>query len=257
MDGVIMPSALPDSPGLYDQTLKSRTFLQRMCELYPEQLKSIPLSKGDDYYKTYGSWLRSDDDRYNAPADNVPHPNMYPFPSPDLIPRPNQVEPGKTLYDLAAVGAWRFDLAARSSTDFLEELRSQSQYPVLVAIDDYNAFKQRSDYLNPANLRVRLDANRLTFVRSLENLVQNPPIRGCTLVATSSKFTQFRVEQILESSGEQFFVKAYTNPELQTVLEHYQTSRFILGQMDIEFLRRCQATTGNMPRLVREFASVQ
>jgi hypothetical protein len=257
MDGIIQPSNIPGMDGLYDQMLKSRRVLEEMAIAFPDQLKQIKLQKPIEHYQAYGCWARSEEDRYNAPDDNKPNPEMYPFPDPAVVARPMETEPGETLFDLAAMGAWRVDLAGRAFVDFMEELRTQIQYPTFIAIDDVNALVQKSDYVNPANLRVKLDATRLTYVRALMDAINNPPQRGSTMIATSGKFTAFRVDSFLHRAGTQIRTTTYQLLEHQAMLEHYYTSKIILTPMDIEFFRRSQIVTASQPKALREFAAVQ
>jgi hypothetical protein len=257
MDGVIIPSVIPNHNGMYDQIVKTRKFLDYMATTFGDQLKQIPLSLSEEYYASYGNWSASEEDRYNAPADNIRKPELYPFPDNAVIPRPMSTKPGKTLYDLAAMGAWRIDLAGRVATDFLYEVKKQTQFPVFIAIDDVNCIVQKSDFMNPANLRTRLDATRLTFVRALVDCIENPPQHGSTMIATSSNFTSYRIDSYLERAGTQIRTTSYTVLEHQAMLEHYYTSKIILTPMDVEFFRRSQLVTGSQPKSLRLFADAQ
>ena len=254
MQGVIKASIQPGREGSYDQLLKSRLFLEKLASAYPEMLKQIPLTQ--THYEGYGNWIEAEDARYNAPQNLVQTGEFYPWPNPELVPRPTE-RVGKTLFDLAAVGAWRTDLAAWVATDVLRELKRQTLFPVLIAIDDINAMDQLSDYVNPAKLRYKLEANRLSFVQALHECLDEPPHRGCTLVSTSSHFTQYRVPNLMERAGKHIQSVVYDNIQLQGMLEHYHQSKFILTHMDIEFLRRAEILTGGNPLDVRQFASVQ
>lgn len=254
MDALIAPSIIPGHEGMYDQILKARRFLEHMATKFPDQLKSIPLTLPKEHYAEYGAWDRSEEGRFNAPDNGIQTPEMYPFPQNGIIPRPMDAAPGQTLYDLAAMGSWRSDLAGRAANDFLYEVKKQTKVPVFIGIDDVNAFAQKTDYMNPANLRTRLDSTRLTFVRGLLDCIENPPQRGSTMIATSSNFTSYRITSYLHRAGTKIRTTSYTVLEHQAMLEHYFTSKIILTPMEIEFFRRSQIVSGGMPRSLRIFA---
>jgi hypothetical protein len=255
MDGLVRQSEDPERAHIFEQSLKARAFLEDIAITHAEQLKLINLPNPDAY--SLWDWENSSDPRANLLKPGEDDINRFPMPAKDALPRPPTLSDAKTLYDLALLGAWRADISAAVYHNFMNELKSQYQVPVLICLDEVNQLEQQSEMWDPRDPFKRVMTRDLSFGNMYAEAIDCPPRRGATVIASTTGLTALKMQEYLERAKHNYRYLAYTNMEIQSALEHYSVSKFLLVPMDIELLRRCEAMTGNVPREVFRFCAPQ
>jgi len=247
--GLVQPAVFEGRTGIFEQHLKSREYLQYLAVNFGEQLKQIPLVGEYEHF----NWERSDDPSLNAPEESDIQGSVdefLPFPRHNVLPRPKK---GTTLFDLVNVGAWRCDLAGPIFSYMVDELRKQSQIPVLFAFDDVNQLDQDSEMWDLRDPFKRLSTRVLSIGDCFARVITEPPVRGATLIASNAKLNAVRMQEYMERAATHRRIYNYTSDEIQGALEHYSTSKFLLTPLDLEILRRCELLTGGVPKDVYRF----
>lgn len=138
---------------------------------------------------------------------------------------------------------------------FFEELKQIDEAPIVLLIDDLNAFDHLTPFHDPAHHYKKLDANRLALVQDILELHQTNLKRGISIAATTSGWTQ---KNIAERARGKFFVevKEFSLEEVQNALEHYSVSSLLYATPDNNTLAKFVAISGGRARAIREFAEI-
>jgi hypothetical protein len=137
---------------------------------------------------------------------------------------------GKTLFDLVEFGSALEAYAADAVVHFRRELSLVEEFPVLLAVDDYNAiYNQSVNFADPESRRYSkdmLEGRNFTLAGLFfDGHVDHGLINGAFVGALTE---EHKVEQFMEDTKEHettwVNIPPYTRKEFDTVLEHYTRS---------------------------------
>lgn len=143
---------------------------------------------------------------------------------------------GKTLFDLVEFGSALEAYAADAVVHFRRELSLVEEFPVLLAVDDYNAiYNQSVNFADPESRRYSkdmLEGRNFTLARLFfDGHVDHGLINGAFVGALTE---EHKVEQFMEDTKEHettwVNIPPYTRKEFDTVLEHYTRSGATSGK---------------------------
>lgn len=180
-------------PGCWDQPYLGVKFLEHMLDAHTEQLKKIPLRTDISLGKFEGS----------------------------------------TLFDLVEYGAALHEYACDVVVLFKKELERVIEYPVLIAIDDYNSmynYNQRfrdpeCTHFLPRKLRNR----NLTLTRIFMDSHLDPKLVNGTMIGAVSREPSYRHFEPEEHKNEDWIeVPAFSDYETAKVFEHYERTGYVM-----------------------------
>jgi type II secretory pathway pseudopilin PulG len=142
---------------------------------------------------------------------------------------------GTTLFDLVEYGAALEQYAADACVYFRNELSRVIEFPVLIAIDDYNVMWNRSlVFDNPESRRYipePLMTSDLTLASLFFNAHSDHKLANGTFVgATTENFVtrNMHIALLNQPGKEWLFVPPYTREEFETVMNHYKHTSWVL-----------------------------
>jgi len=137
---------------------------------------------------------------------------------------------GKTLFDLVEFGSALEAYAADAVVHFRRELSLVEEFPVLLAVDDYNALYNYSvNFADPESRRYSKDmlaGRNFTLARLFfDGHVDHGLINGAFVGALTE---EHKIEQFMEDTKEHettwVNIPPYTRKEFDTIVEHYNRS---------------------------------
>eukprot|EP00007_Cunea_sp_BSH-02190019_P005921 CAMPEP_0174244468 /NCGR_PEP_ID=MMETSP0417-20130205/35322_1 /TAXON_ID=242541 /ORGANISM="Mayorella sp, Strain BSH-02190019" /LENGTH=531 /DNA_ID=CAMNT_0015324155 /DNA_START=145 /DNA_END=1737 /DNA_ORIENTATION=- len=173
-------------PGLYDQNDYAVGLLKAFLEANKEKLAELPLKKSDIFIEVPEEFFYID----HTMKEEVVAEREAEIKG---VPKTFSGE-GKTLEDLVRFGIIAEPVATEVFVRLYEELARVVEYPVLIAMDNFNCLFGKSVFGNPEKaLDTHLDkvppllpAQRLTLAKVLGTILSHDLANGGTLVATTT-----------------------------------------------------------------------
>lgn len=182
-------------PGCWDQPYLGVKFLEHMLDAHTDKLKTIPLRTEISLGKFEG----------------------------------------KTLFDLVEYGAALHEYSCDVVVYLKRELERVIEYPVLIAIDDYNSlynYNQRfrepeSTHFFPRKLRNR----DLTLTRIFMDSHLDPKLVNGTMIGAVSREPSYRHFEPEEHKNSDWIeVQPFSEYETSKVFQHYERTGYVLAQ---------------------------
>lgn len=217
-------SANTEREGIMDQPIYTQVWLKQVADLQSAQLARIPVTE-----RTNVDW---------TPLDN----------------QTAQSE-SRTLLDLINLSIVDVSQAARILYQLVDELRHQKEVPVLVLIDNLNAWDSVSDFIDPTNHYKPLPARRLALVDAWSVFQHVSPALGTSVFATTSHANQkhlpahFNLNKIRATQ-----IQPYNDLELKHALVHYNVSGALIDSVDEELIGLLKGLSGSLPKEVHIIA---
>lgn len=136
-----------------------------------------------------------------------------------------------TLLDLCEIGSLFEQHSAKAFIHFRNELTKITDYPVLIAIDNYNSFFGESvgfkDPESQAYVKKQLKTDQLTMVKAFKDAHLNPNLSYGTFIGALSRsksYKNFNYEMLDESERESntwIEVPPYSRIEHSSIMKHY------------------------------------
>lgn len=200
----------PYQEGKFDIDVYGVDLLQKFLHCHGEQLSSIPLrgKYADRYYST---------DKYESKPKNIA----------DLE------DTSLTLRDVVIGGIRDEELACQAVCDLKDELAQTVEFPVLIAIDDYNTWFQptvfgyegkdvAADDISVIAALKDISAKGYDESRKLKN--------GLFVAATTENFpTKVHFKQQVDYRKIRSTMRTYSPEELATVISYYNEMGFLFG----------------------------
>ncbi|TDH73534.1 hypothetical protein CCR75_007650 [Bremia lactucae] len=226
----------PYQQGKFDIDVYGVDLLQKFLHCHGEQIKSIPLrgEYSDRYYQT---------DKHES--------------------KPKNAEDCKgaalTLYDIVIGGIRDEELACQAVCDLKEELAQTTEFNVLIAVDDYNAWFQSTVFgyegvdVGPDDISVisslkDIGAKGYNESRKLKN--------GLFVAAVTENFpTKVHFKKQVDYRKIRATMRPYTAEELATVISYYNQVNFLHGMPTESELAYFRLMTKSLPLNVFDRAS--
>jgi len=203
----------PYQEGKFDIDVYGVDLLQKFLHCHGEQLRSIPLrgKYADRYYDT-----EKYESKPKSAADSM-----------DTL----------TLRDLVVGGVRDEELACQAVCDLKEELAQTTEFPVLIAIDDYNTWFQKTVFgyegqdVQPDDISViaalkDIGAKGYDESRKMKN--------GLFVAAVTENFpTKVHFKQQVDYRKIRAAMRPYTSEELATVVSYYNQVSFLHGSSGV------------------------
>jgi hypothetical protein len=260
---------------LYDNPLQSVTVLRNFHEAHAKQLRNIPiafpkkLKKYEGVLAAFkGEWVRArsikgrenlsfietrkiiEDEKLFEAQDVLDAPILDKF---DYV----SFEP-KTLLDLVLLGVAFRDVAGQVVMDLVEELRDLEALPVLLAVDQYNAWEAPSAFswkdksVHGKDLCV---PQSLNFIHKRKTSTQSYKLKnGLCVAALSSKHPEGGHETYKDSANSiplVLRVPAYNQFEFMSAVAHYKQAELINCEVTLTELLSFRTSTGSTGREMR------
>jgi hypothetical protein len=203
----VIPS--PYVEGKYDIDSYGVEVLENFLHCHGEQLRAVPLrgSYGDRYYPESFAAKPKDVSEYDAST--------------------------LTLRDLVVNGIRDEELACAAVVDLRNELAECTEFPVLVAVDEYNTWFGKTVFgyegkdVKPGDISV-IDA--LTDLRE-KGLVPGRKLKnGLFIAAITENFpTRVHFKKQVDYRAHRATMRPYTPEELKTVIAYYNQVHFLHG----------------------------
>jgi hypothetical protein len=163
-----------------------------------------------------------------------------------------------SLLDLVNYGATK-ETSVQVLADLMTEIRKldpANGTKVLVLVDDYNVWDERSDFYEPVKVS-KIPARQLGLVRWFDSLVKDTPKAGAAFFAHARHNLLRRMPEHIADADAVVEVAKYSDHELATVLHHYKTGEFLhtqRGEFDERFFGKVKCLTGGNPKEVFKLA---
>jgi len=164
----------------------------------------------------------------------------------------------KTLRDLVILGIAFRDLAGSVVVDVVDELKVVESFPVLIAVDQYNAwdagsaFHWESKHVHGKEICV---PSALSFISKKKGETDAWQLKnGLCVAAVSSKHPEGLKEQykhVANSIPLTVTVPSYNQREFISAVSHYEQSSLISGGVTLSELNNFRTITGSVGREVR------
>uniref|UniRef100_A0AAV1VII4 Small ribosomal subunit protein mS29 n=1 Tax=Peronospora matthiolae TaxID=2874970 RepID=A0AAV1VII4_9STRA len=227
----------PYQEGKFDIDVYGVDLLQNFLHCHGEQLRSIPLrgEYKDRYYST---------DKYEAKPKNTA----------DLEGT------SLTLRDLVICGVRDEELACQAVCDLKDELAQTVEFPVLIAIDDYNTWFQptvfghegkdvAADDISVIAALKDIGAKGYDETRKLKN--------GLFVAATTENFpTKVHFKQQVDYRKIRATMRTYSPEELVAVITYYNQMGFMFENPSDSGLAYFRLMTKSLPLHVFDRASI-
>jgi len=147
---------------------------------------------------------------------------------------------GKTLFDLVEFGAALHEFSCDVIVIFKKELQRVIEFPVLIAIDDYNSLYNYSQaYRDPDPIfdgtkfaPPKLKNSKLTLCRIFMDSHIDPKLANGTFVGAVSREVSYRNFPIEVNKGPEWIeVPPYSIYETNQVYKHYERSGYIASKI--------------------------
>lgn len=175
---------------------------------------------------------------------------------------------GRTLAEVAQHGLRTDAAATEASALVVSQLLSQPGPPLLIALDDVNAFFDKSSFDDGRrNTKNYTRAQALSTVALLTHLLAQPPASAVVLAATTASrpntnryFERELYESTIASLRKRATLAPYSASELHTVLTEYYRLRMVTpdpalvladGSLDARYRLYVDALSGAVPGAVR------
>ncbi|GLE01369.1 hypothetical protein PINS_up010199 [Pythium insidiosum] len=201
----VMPS--PYIEGKFDIDTFAIDLLEKFLQCHGEQLRAVPLrgNYGDRYYPESFPAKPKEAGEFDAST--------------------------LTLRDLVVNGIRDEELASTAVVDLRAELAKVTEFPVLVAIDEYNTWFEKTVFgydgvdVKPSDIAV-IDA--LTDVRA-DGLVEDRKLEnGLFVLATTENFpSKVDFKKQVNYRAHRLTMRPYNHEELQSVMAYYNQVHFV------------------------------
>eukprot|EP01122_Echinamoeba_exundans_P011702 TRINITY_DN4747_c0_g2_i2.p1 TRINITY_DN4747_c0_g2~~TRINITY_DN4747_c0_g2_i2.p1 ORF type:complete len:612 (-),score=130.75 TRINITY_DN4747_c0_g2_i2:108-1943(-) len=146
-----------------------------------------------------------------------------------------------TLFDLVEYGAALPQFSAAAYHHLRAELARVTEFPVLLACDDYNMYydfsRHFADPESPAFKKEMLPARQLAIVDSLYDCHVNPRLAFGTFIGATSQTQGMRPFLAANESAEAkkgwIEVKPYSRAEFDHVISHYQFTNWVRAELPV------------------------
>ncbi|KAG1686001.1 hypothetical protein DVH05_007302 [Phytophthora capsici] len=226
----------PYQEGKFDIDVYGVDLLQNFLHCHGEQLKSIPLrgKYADRYYPT---------DKYESkPKDAADYKDA-----------------ALTLRDLVACGVRDEELACQAVCDLKEELAQTTEFPVLIAIDDYNTWFQPTVFGYEGK---DVAADDISVIAALKDIgskgydESHKLKNGLFIAAVTENFpTKVHFKQQVDYRKIRTTMRTYTPEELSTVVSYYNQVSFLHDKPTDSQMAYFRLMTKSLPLHVFDRAS--
>ncbi|CAI5742808.1 unnamed protein product [Hyaloperonospora brassicae] len=227
----------PYQEGKFDIDVYGVDLLQKFLHCHGEQLRSIPLrgKYADRYYST---------DKHKAKPKGTA----------DLA------DTSLTLRDVVVCGIRDEELACQAVCDLKHELAQTEEFPVLIAIDDYNTWFQptvfgyegkdvAADDISVIAALKDIGAKGYDESRKLKN--------GLFVAATTENFpTKVHFKQQVDYRKIRSTMRTYSPEELVAIISYYNQMGFMFGDPTDSELAYFRLMTKSLPLHVFDRASI-
>lgn len=146
---------------------------------------------------------------------------------------------GKTLFDLVEYGAALHEYACDTVYHFKKELERVIEYPVLIAIDDYNSlYNYNQRFREPETKRFKprkLRNKHLTLSRVFMDCHESHGLINGTFVGALCRETSYRHFPIETHKNEDWIeVPGFTPYETQKMFQHYERTKYVYAETSEE-----------------------
>ncbi|KUF94963.1 COP9 signalosome complex subunit 1 [Phytophthora nicotianae] len=215
----------PYQEGKFDIDVYGVDLLQKFLHCHGEQLKSIPLrgKYADRYYPT---------DKYESKPKNAA----------------DYKDAALTLRDVVVGGVRDEELACQAVCDLKEELAQTTEFPVLIAIDDYNTWFQPTVFGYEGKDVAADDISVIAALKDIGAKGYNESRKlknGLFVAAATENFpTKVHFKQQVDYRKIRATMRTYTPEELSTVVSYYNQVSFLHGaSLLLQFCcERCMLT---------------
>lgn len=200
----------PYQEGKFDIDVYGVDLLQKFLHCYGEQLRSIPLrgKYADRYYPT---------DKYETKPKNAA----------------DYKDASLTLRDVVVSGVRDEELACQAVCDLKEELAQTTEFPVLIAIDDYNTWFQKTVFGYEGK---DVEADDISVIAALKDIGtkgydESRKLKNGLFVAavTENYPTKVHFKQQVDYRKIRSTMRTYSQEELATVVSYYNQVSFLHG----------------------------
>lgn len=224
IQGFITPSET--RPGIFNQDRNAVAFFKHHMETQGNKLKQIKLKRDYDY-----AWM----DRNAAAGD---------FDDKDAPPAPAPTD----LWGLLDQAVLQPAIATHVFYDLVEELKLSTEVPVLVTIDNLNAWDQQSLFRRPDNAFKTIKARELSMVDAWSTFQTQGPGNGLSVFALTQHATLNMSRVHMEGADFALETSIYSDDELKHAVQHYKVGELINSEVDSFLLARTKGLTGGVPR---------
>ncbi|KAG2769297.1 hypothetical protein JG687_00014962 [Phytophthora cactorum] len=226
----------PYQQGKFDIDVYGVDLLQKFLQCHGEQLKSIPLrgKYADRYYPT---------DKYESKPKNAA----------------DYKDAALTLRDVVVGGVRDEELACQAVCDLKEELAQITEFPVLIAIDDYNTWFQSTVFGYEGT---DVEADDISVIAALKDIgakgydESRKLKNGLFVAAVTENFpTKVHFKQQVDYRKIRATMRTYTPEELATVVSYYNQVSFLHDKPTDSQLAYFRLMTKSLPLHVFDRAS--
>jgi len=146
-------------------------------------------------------------------------------------------------------------LAPELIYEFVNTLRHQNNVPLLVLIDNLNAWDSVSQFIDAKNAYKPLPSRRLALVDAWSTFQHLSPCYGASMFSTTSHAsTKYLQEHFNMHKVRSLFLPEYSYREFKHALVHYHVSGVILSSVDDDFVGHALSMSGALPKEVFKLA---
>lgn len=266
---------LRGNKGVYDNNLMSVQLLRNFSAAHKEQLSAIPLSDNSTIMKKYkkqlatfeDGWRRANQVKGRTDFDFIKMRTIITeesFPDEDALDEPllcdfdyPNFKPA-SLHDLLLMGVAFRELAGLVAGDVVAELRVLDSHPVLLAVDQYNAWEAQSAYHyhdEPVHSWQIAVPRAMRFISKKKAETDAWQMKnGMCLAAVSSRHPEGGSEiykDVFNSIPLAINVPAYNKFEFASALAYYTDNKVITNELKRSDISTFRTVTGSVGREVR------
>ena len=136
------------------------------------------------------------------------------------------------------------------------ELRTASEVPVLVLMDNVNVWDGLSQFVDPdSRSALPLPARRLALVDALSAFQHVSPLLGASVFATTAHATKRNLHAHFNTRKVRpLLLQPYSHRALQHALVHYHVSGVLIAEVDAQLVGKVKMLSGAVPKDVKQAA---
>jgi len=163
-----------------------------------------------------------------------------------------------SLRDVAEKGLARDEHSMEAALELIEGLRTTTAFPVVFALDDYNALYSHTGYYEAVSFKKRrmIMPNELRLANALRVLEQEPVTNGVSIVAPSYSCSISPRLRIPYHKGSLFEIPPFDEIELDRMAEFYTDFQVAAERPDGSLLLRMSAVTAGNAAEFRKFITL-